>query len=131
MRKGLETWSASHAATQATESDIDSLTKIIKAMEERIFSCKSDADFHLVLSLASHNTIQAHLMSTIYDLLSEYLLFLDEKTLSNQEIRSKLYHQHLRIFNAIKERNSEAAQREVMEHLTFVEGELKKLLFHD
>ena len=69
-------------------------------------------------------------MSTIYDLLSEYLLFLDEKTLSNQEIRNKLYRQHLRIFNAIKERNSEAAQKEVMEHLTFVEGELKRLLFH-
>ncbi|HSB04258.1 MAG TPA: FadR/GntR family transcriptional regulator, partial [Thermodesulfobacteriota bacterium] len=66
VRKGLETWAASHAASQATESDIESLAKIIKAMgkelEERIFSYKSDADFHLVLSLASHNTIQAHLM---------------------------------------------------------------------
>ena len=135
VRKGLETWAASHAASQATERDIDSLAKIVETMEkelkERTFSYKSDADFHLAISLASHNTIQAHLMSTIYDLLSEYLLFLDEKTLSNQEIRNKLYHQHLRIFNAIKERNSEAAQKEVMEHLDFVEGELKRLLFHD
>jgi GntR family transcriptional regulator, transcriptional repressor for pyruvate dehydrogenase complex len=135
VRKGLETWAVSHAASQATESDIDALERIVKAMEkeleERIFSYKSDADFHLALSLASHNTIQAHLMFTIYDLLSEYLLFLNEKTHSNQEIRNKLYQQHLRIFNAIKERNSESAQREVMEHLTFVEGELKRLLLHD
>jgi GntR family transcriptional repressor for pyruvate dehydrogenase complex len=132
VRKGIETWAAYYAANRATEENIEALTRIIEAMKRELDenqpSHKSDADFHLAISQASHNTIQAHLMFTIYALLEEYLRFLNEKTLSNLGVRSRLYQQHLRIFHAIKDRNGEAAQREVMEHLNFVEGELKKLL---
>jgi GntR family transcriptional repressor for pyruvate dehydrogenase complex len=132
VRKGIETWAAYHAAGRATEEDIEILTKIVETMKRELDeskpSPKSDADFHLALSQASHNTIQAHLMFTIYALLEEYLRFLNEKTLSNPEVRDRLYQQHLRISHAVKNRDGEAARREVMEHLNFVEGELKKLL---
>ena len=132
VRKGIETWAAYHAANRATQEDIETLAEIVEAMkgelDENRPSHKSDADFHLAVSQASHNTIQAHLMFTIYALLEEYLRFLNEKTLSNQEVRERLYQQHLRLFHAIKSGDAAAAQKEVTEHLSFVEEELKKLL---
>jgi len=75
VRKAIEAWGAFLAAQRATEEDIKQLENIIedmkKAYEQGRSWEKQDADFHLGMAQATHNTIQTHVMSTIYDLLRE------------------------------------------------------------
>jgi GntR family transcriptional repressor for pyruvate dehydrogenase complex len=132
VREEIESWSAYHAANRATKNDIERLGGIVEEMKENLDSQKLsyqlDADFHLAISHASHNTIQSHLMFTIYDLLSQYLRFFIGKTFSHQEIRKKRYDQHLRIFKAIKKRNAAEARKRMLEHFAFLDRVLKKLM---
>jgi GntR family transcriptional repressor for pyruvate dehydrogenase complex len=102
VRKTLEAWSAFNAAKRVTEDDIKQMESNIKEMRDAYEKGRSwekeDADFHLAIAQATHNTIQTHIMSTIYDLLRESVakVFIDRSKVK------KLLHQHYRIFSAIK-----------------------------
>jgi len=125
VRKAIEAWGAFYAAHRATEEDIKQLENIIeemkKAFEERQPWEKQDADFHLCIAQATHNTIQTHIMSTIYDLLRESVA----RVFKDRAKVKKLLDQHNRIFNAIKNHSSDKARERTLEHLNYVESELK------
>ena len=125
VRKAIEVWSAFHAAQRATEEDIKRLESIIKEMKKGFGEGRSwekqDADFHLALAQTTHNTIQTHIMSTIYDLLRESVA----RVFTDQEKIKKLLHQHYRIFNAIKNHSPDKARERTLEHLNYVESEVK------
>jgi GntR family transcriptional repressor for pyruvate dehydrogenase complex len=121
----MEVWGAFLAAQRATEEDIKKLEHIIeemrKAFEQGRSWEKQDADFHLGIAQASHNTIQAHMMSTIYDLLRESVgtVFRDRSKVK------KLIEHHQRIFSAIKSHSPERARERTLEHLNYVDSEVK------
>jgi len=125
VRKALESWSAFVAAKRATEDDIKQLESIIKEMREASEKGRSwekqDADFHLAIAQATHNTVQTHIMSTIYDLLRESVarIFTDRAKVK------KLLNQHYRIFIAIKNHSPEKARDRALEHLDYVDSEVK------
>lgn len=125
VRKAMETWGAFHAAQRVTEEDIERLEEIIGEMKEALDEGRSwekqDADFHLAMAQATHNTIQTHMMFTIYDLLRESVarVFMDQKK------TKKLFQQHYQIFTAIKNRSPDKAREKVLEHLNYVESEVK------
>ena len=125
VRKAIEVWSAFLAAQRATEEDIKQLEGIIeemrKAFEEGRSWEKQDADFHLGIAQATHNTIQTHVMSTIYDLLRESVA----KVFKDQAKVKKLLDHHQRIFNAIKNHSPYKARERILEHLNYVESEVK------
>jgi GntR family transcriptional repressor for pyruvate dehydrogenase complex len=125
VRKAMETWGAYHAAQRATEEDIHQLEGIIeemrKAFEEGRSWEKQDADFHLAMAQTTHNTIQTHLMSTIYDLLRESVA----RVFTERGKVKKLLYQHYRIFNAIKNHSPDKARERILEHLNYVESEVK------
>jgi len=125
VRKAMETWGAFLAAQRATEEDIRQLENIIeemrKAFEEGRSWEKQDADFHLGIAQATHNTIQTHMMSTIYDLLRESMA----KVFKNRTKVKKLIDQHHRIFSAIKNHSPDKARERTLEHLNYVESEVK------
>ena len=127
VRKGMEAWGAFSAALRATEEDIDQLRKIVEEMKTAFRSGKSwekqDADFHLALAQATHNTIQIHIMSTIYDLLRESVA----RIFTDQKKTKKLIQQHGAIFNAIKNHSPEKAREKTLEHLDYVESEVKAI----
>lgn len=125
VRKAVEGWGASLAAQRATEDDVHQLAGIIEAMK-RAFEAgrsweKQDADFHLGIAQATHNTIQTHIMSTIYDLLRESMA----KVFKDRSKVKKLLDHHYRIFVAIKNHAPDKARERTLEHLDFVELELK------
>lgn len=126
VRKAIETWSAYHAAQKALKEDIERLDAIIrdmkKAFEEGRSWEKEDADFHLAIAQATHNTIQVHIMSSIYDLLRQSMA----KIFIDREQVKKLINHHLQIFLAIKNRDPEKARQKTLDHLNYVEFELKK-----
>jgi GntR family transcriptional repressor for pyruvate dehydrogenase complex len=125
VRKAMEAWGAFHAAQRGSEEDIKRLEQIIGEMKETLDEGKSwekhDADFHLAMAQATHNTIQTHLMSTIYDLLRESVA----RVFRDQGKAKKLFNQHYRIFSAIKNRSPDRARERVLEHLNYVESEVK------
>jgi GntR family transcriptional repressor for pyruvate dehydrogenase complex len=125
VRKAMEVWSAFHAAQRATEEDIEQLEFIIKEMKAAFEQGrnweKEDADFHLAIAQATHNTIQTHIMSTIYDLLRESVA----RVFTDRAKVKKLLHQHDRIFSAIKNHSPEKARDRTLEHLDYVDLEVK------
>jgi GntR family transcriptional repressor for pyruvate dehydrogenase complex len=125
VRKAIEVWGAFLAAQRATEEDIKQLENIIedmrKAYEQGQSWEKQDADFHLSIAQATHNTIQTHVMSTIYDLLRESMA----KVFKDRAKVKKLLDHHQRIFNAIKNHSPDKAREKTLEHLNYVESEVK------
>jgi GntR family transcriptional repressor for pyruvate dehydrogenase complex len=125
VRKAIEAWGAFLAAQRATEEDIKQLANIIEAMkkafEEKRSWEKQDADFHLGIAQATHNTIQTHVMSTIYDLLRESVA----KVFKDRSKVKKLLDQHYRIFSAVKNHSPDKARERTLEHLNYVESEVK------
>jgi len=125
VRKAIEAWGAFLAAQRATEEDIKQLENIIedmkKAYEQGRSWEKQDADFHLGMAQATHNTIQTHVMSTIYDLLRESVA----KVFKDRAKVKKLLDHHQRIFNAIKNHSPDKARERILEHLNYVESEVK------
>jgi GntR family transcriptional repressor for pyruvate dehydrogenase complex len=125
VRKALEAWGAFLAAQRATEEDIKRLESILeemrKAFEHGRSWEKQDADFHLGIAQATHNTIQTHMMSTIYDLLTESVA----RVFKDRSKVKKLLDHHNRIFSAIKSHSSEKARERILEHLTYVDSEVK------
>ena len=133
VRKEVEAWSAYHAANRADEKDLDRIMKIVDEMKRCLAAKEAppnrlDADFHLAISQASHNTIQAHLTFTIYDLFSAYFVFLTEKIFFHQKYLETIYDQHYAISKAIEGRRAQEAQGNMTDHLVFVESELNRLI---
>ena len=125
VRKAIETWNAYFAARRATPEDISHLEDIIGSMKSTIekgavFPDKIDADFHLAISLATHNKIQTHVMYTLHDMLKESIEKYYHKL--NEE---ELFNQHQGIVQAIKEKNSELARTRIFQHLEYVESCIK------
>ncbi len=125
VRKAIETWAAFHAAQKATEEDIHQLEKILQRMKKAFQEGKpwekEDADFHLGIAQSTHNPIQAHIMFSIHDLLRESVA----KVFRDRNKVRKLIDQHDRIFNAIKNHSPEKAREKTLEHLNYVESEVK------
>src|SRR4030042_2775574 len=67
VRKAIEAWGSFYAAKRATEEDIKRLGSILRGVKKAFWEGRSwgkeDADFHLALAQATHNTIQTHIMS--------------------------------------------------------------------
>lgn len=129
-RKAIETWSAYYAAERATDSDITRIEECISTMktkmDEGITIVKEDADFHLAISEATHNKIQTHLMSSIYDILKESIGKY-YKSIKSRDI----YNQHCNVLKAIKKKDCDLARKRMLEHLDYVESRIKELLVTD
>ncbi len=130
VRKAVETWSAYHAATRATDNDIARLEKSIECMrlkiEQGLSVVEDDANFHLAISEATHNKIQTHLMFSIYDILKESLgQYLESIKMSD------IYDQHCKVVEAVKKKDPDLATVRMREHLDYVKSRVKELASQD
>ena len=116
VRKAIEGW-AVRCRREPTEEDIKQLENIIedmkKAYEQGQSWEKQDADFHLGMAQATHNTIQTHVMLTIYDFLRESMA----EVFKDRVKVKKLLDHHQRIFKAIKNHSPDKARERTLEHL--------------
>jgi len=126
VRKAIEAWGAYLAAQRASKEDIKQLAGVIEEMKKAFEQGrpweKQDADFHLGIAQATHNTIQTHIMSTIYDLLRESMA----RVFRDRSKVKKLLDHHYRIFSAIKRHSPDKAREKTLEHLNYVESEVKE-----
>ena len=127
VRKAIETWSAYFAAKRATSEDISRLEELIAIMSKTLkgeghsSQEKQDADFHLAITIATHNKIQVHIMYTLHDVLKEWIRKHYDKLSEND-----LFDQHVAIFEAIKQKNSDLARAKIFEHLEYVESRVRE-----
>lgn len=130
VRLGLECNAARMAASRATPQDILNLAKANKEMAETVetgaLGNEADAAFHMAISFATKNPVQIHLMRNFYD-----LLFLGiKKNLShlwddpgNIDI---VLDAHAKIYEAIVNRQPDAAEAAMREHIEYVQEWFRK-----
>lgn len=132
VRRMLEIGTVTLAAQHYLPEDLQLLETALQLMKnaqgEGKLGEQADLDFHLAIAKATHNKMLINLVASVSDITLESmretrrLLFYSEKGMN------WLYEDHLRIFNAIKARDAELAEKEMHRHLTAVDHVLEAYL---
>lgn len=132
VRIGLETWSAYLAAKRAEDSEIERLRELYAIMVDQSASggwdAEIDAQFHLTITAATHNTLQVHVLDTIQSLFQTTIMVALSEFYSKEGYIELLLNHHREIMEAIAARDPERARDRMMEHLTLVEEKLALFL---
>jgi len=117
-RMMLEVGMAGLAAERALEEDIAQIERTYQLMEESVDRqdrfVHNDANFHLAVAQAAHNTILAPMLGIVRDLLVDYI----RNVLTNEPAaRQRALDFHRRILEAIRNGDVEAAQEFMRAHL--------------
>ncbi len=132
IRRAMESWAAYTAAQKATKEDIIKLEEIINKDQENLRlnrdDAKTDADFHIAISLAAHNTVLSHLTASCYNILWNTQKMSRKKLFKKKDNKRLIAEQHMKIFKAIKSKRPNQASKEARAHIDFVERELRKII---
>lgn len=132
VRMGLESWSAYLAASRISTEELQQLEDLIKEMERQ--SSKGgwdpalDARFHYVITGATHNTLQLHVLDTIRGLWHATIELALTEFYREEGFLEPLMNQHRTIFEAIRAHDPELAKTSMMDHLVFVQEKLPIIL---
>lgn len=85
-------------------------------------------NFYEALSQATGNPVYLHLGHAFLEVLSQALPYPETLFLLQPDISTVLYRQHLAIFQAIRDRNPQAAMAGFKRHLDFIEEKLHQIL---
>ncbi len=135
VRALMEPWAAKQSAINGTEDELERIGSFLKEMEKDlkkgIIRPDLDMKFHVEIAAASHNTIFCHVMQTIHQLISYSVKLSREELFGEPEEQKRIFRHHTRIFNAIRDRNPEAAEKEMSDHLRFVIASFKARFFKE
>jgi GntR family transcriptional repressor for pyruvate dehydrogenase complex len=128
-RKALEIEIADLAAKKASQGDIDTIDKTLHKMEGAMSNIPKmmefDREFHINIARAAHNNLLFSMMTYLSNLLKEKLwINMKEKSWSIPGHPRKYFEEHTEIFNAIKNKDSKNARKQVYNHLAGVEKDL-------
>ncbi|MBW6510825.1 MAG: FadR family transcriptional regulator [Desulfuromonadaceae bacterium] len=131
VRKGIESWSAFLAATRASVEEIEELGRLYREMERQTLSGgwdpNIDTKFHIIITAATHNTLQQHVLNSIHGLFSATIHLALSEFYKRAGYLQPLLEQHRMIYEAISLRNPEVARDRMMDHLEFVEEKMRIL----
>ena len=131
-RKVLEVQAAGLAAERAEEDEISDMFKALEIMridlQKQLLGEEADHHFHYAIAKATHNKILFRLMNTISDTMQKTLKSSRSKLYEDTSSPERLYHEHLLIYEAIKNHDAESAQKLMLAHLVGVENRLAKYL---
>lgn len=129
FRSAIEVWAAGKAAQRIDEDEINKLREIIAEMknhvEQGIPLTKLDAEFHLAIAKASHNSVYYHVSSTVFHLVHEVTRLSHENLFLHPEDQQMLFNDHEAIFKAIASHEAEAASHLMQYHLDRVEKKIQ------
>jgi len=131
VRKHMEAHMASLAAKQATQEELAKIYGTILDMQADISTggngIRGDNHFHLEIAKASHNKA----FVIIVELLSELLDESRQATLNIPGQPNKTIEDHMHIFEAIRDKDSEFAKVNMLDHLTKAHQNLNNLMDPD
>lgn len=131
FRQDLEAMAADRAARLGSDTDLAVIDTIYRRMEKAhekrdpSEEAALDAEFHLSILEASHNVIMLHMMRSMFDMLRQGVFYNRQSMFRQKIIRQKLLDQHCAINTALQARDPEAARQAVIDHLSFVEANLR------
>jgi GntR family transcriptional repressor for pyruvate dehydrogenase complex len=132
IRMIFETATARMAAEQASEEEVsqikDALEKMIKSLnvQDSEKGEEYDTAFHYAVADATHNGLLIRLFRTISEDFSRAVSTARRQLYIDQHNPHKIIDQHRRIYEAIKNHNSDLAAQAMLEHLTYAEQEMTK-----
>ncbi len=131
-RGEMEAIAARWAATRATETDREILTRIITEMEhaaradDQELEAKLDVDLHMAIAEASHNLMLIQTLRSVFSMLAEGVFY-------NRELAAKygargmdLFEKHKGIYDAVMSGDPERAAREARGHMVYMEGVMRE-----
>ncbi|MCZ8152861.1 MAG: FCD domain-containing protein [Rhodobacteraceae bacterium] len=130
FRRDLESLAAERAARLASDTDLQVIATIFNRMEvahqkrDPTDEAALDAQFHMAIIEASHNTVMLHMMRSMFDLLRQGVFYNRQMMFKLRTTREALLDQHRAINAAIQSRDPVAARAAVEAHLGFVETAL-------
>ncbi len=120
------------AAERATEEDRVHLTKAYEAMVaadpgiDPAQETDGDAEFHLTIYAATHNVVMEHIMRSIFALLRRDVFYERSRLYRREGVREVLMRQHKAIYEAIMNRNAEAARIAAEKHIQYTREALQE-----
>ena len=124
FRLAIEPYGAAQAAKLATEEEIKTLQEILEVQKISCHQMSEEMsfEFHLRLMQASHNEV----IATVSLFLSELQRQSRHLTLWNKERREDAYCEHKKVFEAIKNHDSELAFQIMKNHLLEAKEQLPR-----
>lgn len=131
VRKILEVETAALAAARATAEDVELIGQALEGMVDQVNAGEigdvGDAAFHFAIAKAANNPILVRVMNTVSDLMTSTFKASRQKLFLIENMPEVLYQSHLSIYEAIVERNPQAARSRMRDHLTMVEEAMRRL----
>lgn len=125
VRRGMESWTAYHAALRRTDADVAVLETLLLDMQDELQDGKSsehgDGLLHTAIASATHNVIWLHMMHTVLHVMDDYLKLIWHNVYLSYEDRELLFNQHCAVVAAIKGKQAQSAYDRMLEHLNFAE----------
>lgn len=125
LRRVLEIDCVKLAAERINEKELERLLEILEKMETRTGfeeeSIELDRDFHHTIAKAGKNNVLFYVMTSIMEAMDFHIKHTRTKLVSRPETMNQFTIQHRKIFEAIKNNDSEAAMTNMREHLDYVE----------
>jgi len=126
VRSMIEPHLAGRAARNAEREDINRLKNILDRQEDKVareeLAIEEDSEFHYTIARASKNSVILKVVDLMMDILRESR----ERSLQVDGRREKSLAGHRRIFNAIRRRDAEGAEKAMRQHLAEIESILIK-----
>ena len=130
VRAFMEAWAAKQAAINRTEEELELIRGYLREMERDLEKGRVrpeiDYGFHIEIAAATHNTIFVHVIQSIHQLISYSLRVHREQIFVSMEAQKRIFDHHLSVFEAIHDRDPEAAEAAMRDHLQFVVREFRK-----
>lgn len=124
VRKILEEWTVKWAIDNSNESQVAELEGIIKEATDILEGSQDydrlaelDHSFHMTLARHSQNIVLIRIMTFLIDLLSESR----KKSMQIPGRASRSVQEHIKVLEAIKQKDTQLAQQYMKEHIESVE----------
>lgn len=132
FRTEVESWAAGLAAERIQPEDLKLLEEILGEMKQGVEEGKPvyqlDAEFHVALARAAHNSIYYHVANTIFYLFAEVTRVSHERIFRSPKDQLALLGEHRAIYQALAEREPARASKLMRKHLGRTERWFKETL---
>lgn len=126
VRKILEVGAVSAAAIKHNETDLirikEALIQMEYAQKKGDLGERADYQFHVAVAEASHNRMLINLLNSVSEIMQETMRESRKLTYYSKGSANHLQKEHQRIYEAIKDRDADLAEKHMLHHLKNVEN---------
>lgn len=131
IRKIFETWAAYTAAQRATPEEIKQMEEYVNEMristEKGEVGHVADVNFHYSISYATHNVLWIHIMNNVYQWYVQSTYKMRSEMFNAPEYHKLLLEHHTKLYEYIRDGESQKAYDLMLDHMNFLVGHMKKL----